>query len=221
MDQFVGNGPAAPDAAHRLIVIEGVNGVGKSTTARYLCARFGAALFHYFPEFNRFRQEAELDVRVAALPRLLYYLGATLHLSDLVRARLARGHVVCDRYLASPLSLLLAEDTLAEEEVRRTAGPFEPYLCAPDLTLLLTAAPAAARARLRARTARSGVVTPVERQALQSAAFSRRREAALRRHAGRLGPLLELDTTRLSTEEMCRAAEALVAQRLGLLAADG
>jgi dTMP kinase len=219
MDPPADNGPGA--AAPRLIVIEGVNGVGKSTTARHLADRLGAALFHYFPEFNRFRQEVGLDVRVAAWPRLAYYLAATLHLSDLVRARLAGGHVVCDRYLASPLSLLIAEGALVDDEACRLTGPFEGYLCAPHLTLLLTADYATARTRLRARTAGAEAVTPVERRVLESAEFFHKREAALRRHASRLGPLVELDTTGLSADEMCRAARALVGQRLGLAAADG
>jgi dTMP kinase len=219
MDPPAGNGPGA--AAPRLIVIEGVNGVGKSTTARHLADRLGAALFHYFPEFNRFRQEMGLDVRVAALPRLMYYLGAALHLSDLVRARLAHGHVVCDRYLASPLSLLIAEGALDDNEVCRLSGPFEGYVCAPHLTLLLTADHPTASARLRARTAGTEAMTPVERRVLESAEFFHKREAALRRHAGRLGSLVELDTTGLSADAMCRSARALVGQRLGLATADG
>jgi thymidylate kinase len=227
MDQVAAHGqaatakPAPRHAGSRLIVIEGVNGVGKTTTARYLGARLGAALFHYFPEFNRFRQEAGLDECVAPLPRLVYYLGATLHLSDLVRARLPFGHVICDRYLASPLSLLIGEAAITDDEARRLVSPFESYLCAPDLILLLTAEHATASARLRTRTAQVATVTPVERQVLESAEFFRQREAALRRHACRLGPLVEMDTTALSTDEMCHSAWTLVGQRLGLATVGG
>ena len=65
---------------------------------------------------------------LAPLPRLAYYLAATLHLSDLVRAQLTQSHVICDRYLASPLSLMIAESAIEETEARRLMEPFESYL---------------------------------------------------------------------------------------------
>src|ERR1043166_9852205 len=85
----------------KFLVVEGCNGVGKSTIVKYLCARVGASSFHYPPEFVSFRREVHLDERVAPLPRLPHYVAATLHLSDLVRAPLTHRHVICDRYLAS------------------------------------------------------------------------------------------------------------------------
>src|SRR5207244_1793968 len=72
----------------RFLVIEGCNGVGKSTIVEYLCARVGASSFHYPPTFVSFRREVHLDESVAPLPRLAYYLAATLHLSDLVPCHL-------------------------------------------------------------------------------------------------------------------------------------
>src|SRR5262245_10165591 len=215
MDTAVGTKSVRAGSRSRFLVIEGCNGVGKSTTARDLCGRLDAVLFHYPPEFTRFRQEADLDARVSALPRLLYYIGATLHLADLVRGQLARGNVICDRYLASPLSLLISQVALAEPEICRLASPFEPYLSVPDLILLLTADYAEAEARIRKRASETDAITPVQRLVLESPELYRNREAALRRHARRLGPLVELDTTGLSVEEMCRSAWALVVQALG------
>src|SRR5437763_10665397 len=90
--------------APKFLVIEGCNGVGKSTITEYLSDRLGASTFHYPPEFVSFRRDVHLDESVAPLPRVAYYLAATLHLSDLVRAQLKQSHVVCDRYLASPRS---------------------------------------------------------------------------------------------------------------------
>jgi thymidylate kinase len=199
----------------RLIVLEGGNGVGKSTVARHLRDRLDAALFHYPPEFVRFREQAGLDVQVGPVARLLYYLAATVQLADLVRAELPRRHVICDRYLAAPLSLLLAEQALAPQEVEGLAALVEPHLCRPDLTLLLTADAEQARQRIRSRAGSAAGPTPVERRVLDGGDFAARREAALRRYAARLGPLLELDTTALSPEEMCRRAWSLVAERLG------
>ncbi len=109
-----------------------------------------------------------------AASRLAYYLAATLHLSDLVRAQLAQSHVICDRYLASPLSLMIAESAIEETETRHLIEPFESYLHTPDLTLLLTAKHAVASARINNRSLKSGMLTPVARKILESEEFFRR-----------------------------------------------
>ena len=120
----------------KFLVLEGCNGVGKSTLAEYLCARAGASSFHFPPEFVSFRRNVHLDECVAPLPRLIYYLAATLHLSDLVRAQLTQSDVICDRYLASPLSLMIGESAIEETKARHLTEPFGSYLCTPDLILL-------------------------------------------------------------------------------------
>jgi thymidylate kinase len=198
----------------KFLVIEGCNGVGKSTIAEYLIARAGASTFHYPPEFVSFRRDVHLDECVASLPRLVYYLAATLHLSDLVRAQLTQSHVICDRYLASPLSLMIAASAIEETEARRLTEPFESYLCVPDLTLLLTAGHTVASARINNRSLKSGMLTPIARRMLESEEFFHKRENACRRLAMKLGPVVELDTTNLSPEEMCNSAWSLLAPKL-------
>jgi thymidylate kinase len=198
----------------KFLVIEGCNGVGKSTIVEYLSGRVGASTFHYPPEFVSFRRDVRLDKCLAPLPRLIYYLAATLHLSDLVRAQLTQSHVVCDRYLASPLSLMIGESAIEETEARRLTEPFESYLCMPDLTLLLTAEHAVASARIHNRLLKSGMLTPVARRMIESEDFFHKRQDASRRFAMRLGPLMELDTTNLSAEEMCNSAWSLLAPKL-------
>ena len=154
-----------------------------------------------------------LDTKVSALPRLLYYLGATLHLSDLVRQQLSRSHVICDRYLESPLSLLIAESALTEADIDTICDPFRPYLRAPDLTLLLTAGYDTACTRIRERLPARR--TRVEQLVLQSPEFFHKREVIFRMYATKLGPTRELDTTALNVAEMCRSAWTLVAELLG------
>jgi thymidylate kinase len=198
----------------KFLVIEGCNGVGKSTIVECLSGRTGASTFHYPPEFVRFRREVHLDESVAPLPRLVYYLAATSHLSDLVRAQLKQSHVVCDRYLASPLSLMIAESTIEETEACRLVEPFLSYLCMPDLTLLLTAEHAVASARINTRSLESGKLTPVGRRMLESKEFFYQRQDASRRWAMRLGPVVELNTTNLSPEEMHNSAWSLLAPKL-------
>jgi len=198
----------------KFLVIEGCNGVGKSTIVEYVSGRVGASTFHYPPEFVSFRRDVRLDECLAPLPRLTYYLAATLHLSDLVRAQLTQSHVICDRYLASPLSLMIGESAIEETEARRLLEPFLSYLCKPDLTLLRTAEHAVASARIHKRSLESGMLTPVARRMLESEEFFHRRENACRRLLMGLGPVLELDTTNLSPEEMCNSAWSLVAPKL-------
>jgi thymidylate kinase len=198
----------------KFLVIEGCNGVGKSTVAEYLCGHVGASSFHYPPEFVNFRRDLHMDECLAPLPRLAYYLAATLHLSDLVRAQLPQSHVICDRYLASPLSLMIGESAIEESEARHLTEPFESYLCMPDLTLLLTAKHAVVSARIHNRSLESGVLTPVARRMVESEKFFRRRENACRRWAMRLGPVVELDTTNLSAEETHNSAWSLLAPKL-------
>lgn len=201
-------------SAFRFLVLEGCNGVGKSTLADYLCARTGASSFHYPPEFVSFRRDVRLDQNLTPVPRFAYYLAATLHLSDLVRAQLTQSHVICDRYLASPLSLMIGEGSIAEEKARELAEPFRAYLRTPDLLLLVTADHAVASARIEGRSAKSGILTPIARRTRESAEFFQRREDACRRMSQSLGPVVELNTTNLSIEEMCAAAWSLVAARM-------
>jgi thymidylate kinase len=198
----------------KFLVIEGCNGVGKSTIVEFLRARTGASSFHYPPEFVSFRRKVHLDECLAPLPRLAYYLAATLHLSDLVRAQLIQSHVICDRYLASPLSLMIAESAIEETETRHLIEPFESYLHTPDLTLLLTATHAVASARINNRSLKSGMLTPVARRMLESEELFHKRENASRRFAMSLGPVVELDTTNLSPQEMCNSAWSLLAPKL-------
>ena len=200
---------------HKFLAIEGCNGVGKSTIVEYLSKRTGASTFHYPPEFVSFRRDVKLDGSVAPLPRLAYYLAATLHLSDLVRAGLGQSHVICDRYLTSPLSLMIAQSAIEESDALRLIQPFGSYLRAPDMTLLLTAGHVVASARIKIRSRKSGTLTPVAQKIVESEKFFVDRQTVCRRLAMNMGSVVELDTTNLSPEEMCSSAWSLVAPKLG------
>lgn len=200
--------PRCDGPGRKFIVITGCNGVGKTSVAQVLCERLDARLFHYPPEFIDFRSRASLDTAVAPLARLLYYLGASVHLSDLVGQQLAQSHVICDRYHESPASLLVAESALEEDDMDGLCAPFLDHLRVPDTTLLLTASYQTACARIRARL--PARATRAERLVLDSEEFFLRRQDALRSQAARLGPVRELDTTDLSVAAMGEAAWALV-----------
>lgn len=201
----------------RLIALEGNSGVGKSTVAAHLRDRLDTALFHFPPEFRRFRSEVGMDSRVPPMANLLYHLGATLHLGQLVQEQLASRHVVCDRYWPGPLSLLSARGAFDDAELERLTETFESQLLRPDLTILLRADYAAVCARLRERATLTGEpLRTADRWLLDSETFFTRREISLRRHATRLGPLEEIDTTRLDPDEANSAALALCRSRFAL-----
>src|SRR5262249_6205639 len=96
----------------------------------------------------------------------------------------------------------------------RLVKSFLSYLCVPDLTLLLTAEHAVASARINKRSLESGKLTPVGRRMLESKEFFDKRQDASRRWAMKLGPMVELDTTNLSPEEMHNSAWALLLPKL-------
>jgi thymidylate kinase len=200
----------------RFIVLEGPNGGGKTTIAGYLQDHLGATMFHFPPEFLRFREEVRLDERVPPVPRLAYYLAAVLHLGELVRESLSRGHVVCDRYLASPLALIETEGSVDAAEIARLVAPFQPYLRRPDLVILVTVGHAAARERMLGRVDAAGQSSPIRQRSQESPAFFHAWEAALRRQAALLGPVDELDSTSLTIDQACRGALGLASRRLGL-----
>jgi thymidylate kinase len=131
-----------------------------------------------------------------------------------VRAQLKSRHVICDRYLSSPLSLMIGESAIEEAEAFRFIEPFAPYLCVPDVTLLLTANHDVASARIHSRSSQSGKLTSVARRMLESKELFEKREYVSRRLAAKLGQLLELDTTNLSSDEMCHCAWSLLAPKL-------
>jgi len=58
------------------------------------------------------------------------------------------------------------------------------------------------------------MLTPMARRMVESEEFFRKRENASRGLSKRLGPVLELDTTNLSIEEMCNSAWSLLAPKL-------
>ena len=193
------------------VAIEGVDGVGKSSLAGRLRDQMGARLFHFPPQFVRFRDEISLDEAVPPVARLLYYVAATVHLSEMVRAARTREIVLCDRYWASPLSLLTAQQALPATALTRLCAPFERYLERPHLTLLVTADKDTVRSRIAERARRGGAVHPLEVPLLESDEFLERMGSALRHYAAALGPVVEMDTTALTEEEAAAMASSLVA----------
>ena len=146
-----------------LIVLEGIEGVGKSTQLRHL-SRFleGRGLFTTLlrepggtPAGDEIRRllldpASQLDERTEAL---LFMASRAQLVADVIRPALSRGEfVLLDRFFLSTYAYQIAGRGLSEDDVRR-ANALATGGLVPDLTLLLDLAPDAALARAARRSA--------------------------------------------------------------------
>ncbi len=184
-----------------VVAVEGPNGSGKSTVARHLASILDGRIVRYPEAFLQFRAEQGLD-EFPAIPRLLYYLAGIAQLSETIAGR--DSAVVCDRYFASPIALLVAEQSLNEEQILRHAGPLLDSIVMPHITLLLSADHRVLRQRLAMR----GIERPGAsmQQTATSGAFVDRWNKALRKLLSARCSTIEIDTTDTTIERMCQLA---------------
>lgn len=90
--------PVSRMKRHRFIVIEGIDGCGKSAVARLLAERLGAWCYETPPPpFTCIRRH--IDAYASVEVHHLFYLAAVLYASDEIRALLHTQDVVCVRYV--------------------------------------------------------------------------------------------------------------------------
>lgn len=126
------------------IVIDGIDGVGKTTVALQLAKRIDGIYFKMppsiFEEFYLSSRMTPVSLRAyidgSGNPQLrfLFYLMCTAEASTQIRELLKQGNVVCDRYLASTLAYHYALDPTLK---RFNWDMFDFVL--PDVQILLTA----------------------------------------------------------------------------------
>jgi len=170
----------------RLIVLEGGEGAGKSTHARYVREWLerhgrrvvqtrepgGSPLAEAIRELVLRRWEEGMD-GIAEL--LLMFAARAAHLHALIRPALAAGQdVVCDRFVDATYAYQGAGRGLRERDIDALAAVVLRKL-RPDLVLLLDIAPAAGAERVRGR----GIGNRFDAEALEFQ--SRVRKAYLRR----------------------------------------
>jgi dTMP kinase len=153
---------AGSDVGAPLVVLEGAEGVGKSTQVAALaawCAAAGvpcAALREPGgTELGEAVRGLLLDAAHPVAPRAeaLLFMAARAQLMDVVRAHRAAGTlVVLDRFFLSTYAYQIAGRGLPAAAVRE-ANRLAVGDLVPDVTLLLTCDPGTARARVQARGA--------------------------------------------------------------------
>lgn len=139
-----------------LLVLEGIDGAGKSTQIRrlqLLCDAFGlrsvASREPTYGPYGRQLRESAASARLApAEEHRLLLLDRAQHVAELINPALARGEVVIlDRYYYSSIAYQGAAG-LDPELIRRDNEVIAPT---PDLLLILDLDPAAGIARIHAR----------------------------------------------------------------------
>ncbi len=190
-------------ARGRLLVFEGAEGVGKTTQVARLVGRLAAA---GVPS-ERYREPGGtplgdevrgilLDPANVVAPRAeaLLFMAARAQLMARVRARLAEGvTVVLDRFFLSTYAYQIAGRGLPPDEVR-AANRLATEGLVPDLTVLLVADLAVARARMVAR----GGLDRMEQEdarfhARVGAAFLAAADPAWQRAHPEVGPVARVD----------------------------
>ena len=130
-----------------LVVLEGLDGCGKSTVARLLAERTGARLLRTpSQELAAVRAVVDAALDVDPLSRALFYAASVLAASDQARRSLASGRtVVMDRYWLSTLAYAEASG------VRLRLPDVERRLVPATVTVFLQAPSAVRRARMAGR----------------------------------------------------------------------
>jgi dTMP kinase len=146
----------------RFITLEGIEGAGKSTVARYILewlqSRGQPAVLTREPGGTPLAErvrELVLKPDGEAIPpaaeMLLMFAARSLHLANLIRPALARGEwVICDRFTDATRAYQGGGRGVAQTTIESLAHLVHADL-QPDLTLLLDLPVAAGMARARAR----------------------------------------------------------------------
>jgi len=207
----------------KLIVLEGAEGVGKTTQVRRLAGTLTARGIPHLGVRepggtaigNKIRNLLlEPGPGFSARTEALLFMASRAELVDNdIRPALARGEVViADRFFLSTYAYQIAGRGLSETEVT-AANRFATGGLVPDLTILLRLTVAAALARTDSRGARDRIESADDDFHHRVAeAFDRFAEPAWQRSHPESGPVMAIDAA-ASVDEVAAAVLAMLEQR--------
>ncbi len=195
------------------VVLEGLDGSGKSTCAKALAAKLGAVLLATPAGELRHHRErllAGFDGCQEAAQHL--YQAAVFDASCRVRRLLDRGtSVVLDRYFLSTEAYAAFRGSKIRHDEQCS------LLTPADLTVFLHAPLAVRRERIQRR----GVVTSADRETLTEAADAQlRHEHEVRSCLPVVGKFLSIDTSRADPSEVAERIVRILARERSIPAAD-
>lgn len=180
---------------HPVVLIEGLDGVGKSTLVHALTAHLGATIISSPPEIPD-PVDAERDLRMRMDlaeqgARREYYRTSNFLASQLVEEARRHRPVVLDRYWPSTASFALLDDDIPHWE---PLGTWPLGLVEPDVVVLLTVNETKRRERMEAR----GLQVTEEEERLAKGTAERAKVLAALLH---FEPI-EIDTSNLTPKEV-------------------
>lgn len=187
------------------LVIEGVDGTGKSTVCAALEAEQGAAFYKGMsPEWRDFRDFVDEDADDDS--RLLYYFASCVYTSGKVQKSLELGPVICHRYFATYMAIYSLNTGTPLSVVKEAFLPIRKRMLTPQLSILLTADHEELRSRLLARVHE---LKATDMRVVNSLEYTLNFEAALREVMSWDGSFLELNTTGKTPEQVIAEARRL------------
>ena len=189
---------------NKLIVLEGIDGVGKTTAARLLkkmLARHGIRAVSYeayerkMEGFNKIKSFVRRKTSIDA--SLFFYLASAIYKSSKISEFLRDNWVICDRYIYSTLSYHKVRGARMSLVARVRTLPVR----LPDFYFLLTVQEEVRMKRARMRKHR----TPADSMSKEKGNMV----DAMERELQKFGPFV-IDNTKFDPGEMVRKMESFI-----------
>lgn len=194
---------ASPATRGRLITLEGIEGVGKSTNLRFIADRLAAAGIPFITTREPGGTPLAEEIRALLLaPRdeavsrqaelLLMFAARAQHVANVIAPALVRGEwVLCDRFTDATYAYQGGGRGMPDADIDALVRIVHPRR-QPDLTVLLDAPVTIGMARARARNGDAG---PDRFETEQREFFERVRERYLQRAAREPARFRVIDAT--------------------------
>lgn len=180
---------------HSVVLIEGLDGVGKSTLVRALAAHLGATVVASPPNMpDPGDPSRDLRLRMDTAEkgaRREYYRASNFHASLLIEEARRHQPVILDRYWPSTASFAMLDDDIPNWE---SLGTWPLGLVEPDVMVVLTVNEATRRERMEDR----GLQVTEEEEMLAEGSAERAKVLAGLLH---FEPI-EIDTSNLTPQEV-------------------